>query len=191
MFTELEHRIKTDILQILIHSPLREDYEHALNVLQWVNRLKPKADFALRIAAIGHDLERALPERKVQRMNFSSYDDFKRAHAANSAEIVNEILSMYPIAQDVIERICDLVANHEFGKDGDLDLTILKDADSLSFFEINLPYYFHREGEKETYFRMQWGYHRMSEKAKPFLKSFHYEEDILNSFLHKIESLAT
>jgi 1L-myo-inositol 1-phosphate cytidylyltransferase / CDP-L-myo-inositol myo-inositolphosphotransferase len=190
-FTEFEHRINNEILQILSHSAIPEDYEHALNVLKWVNRLKPDADFPLRIASIGHDIERALPEQKVQRMNFPSYDDFKRAHAENSAKIVNEILSMYPIAQDVIERVHCLIANHEFGKDGDLDLTILKDADSLSFFEIGLPYYFLREGEKETYFRMQWGYDRMSGRAKRYLKNFSNGEDILNDFLHKIQSLST
>ena len=190
-FTELEHRIKDEILQILSYSAIPEDYEHALNVLKWVNRLKPDADFPLRIASIGHDIERALPDQKVQRMNFSSYDDFKKAHAENSAKIVNEILSMYPVAQDVIGRVHYLIANHEFGKEGDLDLTILKDADSLSFFEINLPYYFHREGEQETYFRMQWGYNRMSEIAKQFLKNFSHEEDVLNDFLQKIQSLST
>jgi hypothetical protein len=190
-FTEFEHRIKNEILQILSHSTVPEDYEHALHVLKWVNRLKPDADFPLRIASIGHDIERALPEQKVQRMNFPSYDDFKRAHAENSAKIVDEILSMYPIAQDVIERVHYLIANHEFGKEGDIDLATLKDADSLSFFEINLPYYFHREGEKETYFRMQWGYDRMSGKAKGFLKKFSNDEDILENFLKKIQSLST
>ncbi|HKG53083.1 MAG TPA: DUF4202 family protein [Anaerolineales bacterium] len=190
-FAEVEHRIKNEILQVLSHSGVPEDYEHALHVLKWVNRLKPDADFSLRIASIGHDIERALPEQKVERMNFSAYDDFKRAHAENSAKIVNEILSRYPIAQAVIERVHYLIANHEFGKEGDLDLTILKDADSLSFFEINLPYYFHREGETETYFRMQWGYARMSESAKQFLKNFSNGEDILNDFLQKVQSVST
>jgi choline kinase/phosphatidylglycerophosphate synthase len=190
-FTEFEHQIRNEILQILSHSAIPEDYEHALNVLKWVNRLKPDADFSLRIASIGHDIERALPEQKVQRINFPCYDDFKRAHAENSAKIVNEILFRYPIAQDVMERVHYLIANHEFGKEGDLDLTILKDADSLSFFEINLPYYFHREGETETYFRMQWGYDRMSGRAKQFLKDFANGEDILNDFLQKVQSVST
>ena len=190
-FSELEQRIKNDILQILSYSAIPEDYEHAFNVLKWVHRLKPDADFPLRIASLGHDIERALPDQKVQRVNFSAYDDFKRAHAENSANIVDEILARYPVAPDVIERVHYLIANHEFGKEGDLDLTILKDADSLSFFEINLPYYFHREGEQETYFRMQWGYNRMSERARQFLQNFSHEEDVLNDFLQKIQSLST
>jgi len=181
--TVCEHHIKNEILEILRCSALPEDYEHALNVLEWVNRLKPDADFPLRIAALGHDIERALPERKVQRTNFPSYDDFKRTHAQNSAKIIDEILSMYTIAPDVIERVHYLIANHEFGKDNDFDINILKDADSLSFFEINLPYYLLREGERETYFRMQWGYDRMSKKAKQLLNNFSNGEDILKDFL--------
>jgi len=190
-FTEFEQRIKDEILQILSRSAVPEDYQHALNVLKWVNHLKPDADFPLRIASIGHDIERALPEQKVQRTNFPSYNDFKRAHAENSAKIVHEILSMYPLAQEVSERVHYLIVNHEFGKEGDLDLTILKDADSLSFFEINLPFYFHREGEQETYIRMQWGYNRMSGRAKQFLKNFSNGEDILDDFLQKIQSLSS
>jgi choline kinase/phosphatidylglycerophosphate synthase len=189
-YTEAEHRIENEILEILSHSAVPEDYDHALNVLKWVNRLKPDADFALRIASLGHDIERALPEQKVQRMSFPSYNDFKRAHAENSAKIVGEILSVYPIAQDIIERIHSLIANHEFGKDGDLDLTILKDADSLSFFEINLPYYLRREGEEETYFRMQWGYDRLSERAKQILQNFCNSEAILDDFLQKRQNLS-
>ena len=185
-YTESEHSIKDEILQILRRSAISEDYEHALNVLKWVNRLKPEADFPLRIASLAHDIERALPEQKVDRTDFPSYDDFKRAHAENSAKIVREILLRYPIARDVIERVHYLIANHEFGKEGDFDLTILKDADSLSFFEVNLPYYLQREGERETYFRMRWGYNRMSERAKGFLKNLRNGEDILRDFLQKV-----
>lgn len=188
---EVEPRIRNEILEILSHSLVPEDYEHALHVLKWVTQLKPNADFALRIASLGHDIERAVPEQKVQRMQFPSYDDFKRAHAENSARIVHEILCRYPIAQDVIARVHYLITNHEFGKDADIDLTILKDADSLSFFEINLPYYVDREGEEETYFRMQWGYDRMSGRAKQLLKEFTNGEDILYDFLQKVQRVSS
>jgi CDP-L-myo-inositol myo-inositolphosphotransferase len=189
--TGVEHGIKHRMLHILSHSSIPEDREHALNVLKWVERLKPDADFPLRIAALGHDIERALTEQKVRRMECPSYDDFKRAHAENSAKIVDEMLSMYPIAQDVIERVHYLIANHEFGKEGDLELTILKDADSLSFFELNLPYYLQREGEEKTRLRMQWGYNRMSGRAKRLLNNVSIGEGILNEFLQETQKLST
>lgn len=186
MYIELKQQIKNEILEILLQSPVPEDYEHALNVLEWVMRLKPEADLALQIAALSHDMERALPARKVLRANYSTYDAFKWAHSKNSTKIVAELLAKYPLEKECVEKVKSLIQYHEFGKKDEPDLLVLKDADSLSFFEINLPHYFRREGEKETFSRMQWGYHRLSEKAKPYLKHLIYDEDILNKLLQKI-----
>ena len=183
---ELRSEIKEEVLQILVHSPVGEDYEHAINVLQWVKRLKPDACLALEIAALSHDIERALPNRKVVRSDYATYDAFKLSHAENSARIVRELLAKYPLEKEIVEKICSLVQYHELGKDGDPELAVLKDADSLSFFETNVPYYLKREGESETFSRMVWGYRRLSERAKPFLKSLSYNEAILNKFLQKI-----
>ncbi|OQX92241.1 MAG: hypothetical protein B6D58_04015 [candidate division Zixibacteria bacterium 4484_95] len=188
MCTELDQHIKNKILLILKKSPIPEDYEHALNVLKWVENLKPDSDIALQVAALGHDIERALPVEKVKRVDFASYDDFKRAHSENSARIMQKLLSEYPIPRNIIEKVVYLITYHEIGKDGDLDLNILKDADSLSFFEVNLPHYFNREGLRETYSRMLWGYRRLSEGAKVYLKNFHYNKDILNRFLKIVRS---
>lgn len=186
MCIKLEQQIKDTILQILSQSPIPEDYKHAVNVLEWVKRFQPAADFALKIAALSHDIERAFPDRKVLRTDYNLYDAFKRAHAENSAKIVSELLTQYPINIKIIERVHYLVRYHEFGKDDDPDLIVLKDADSLSFFINNLPHYFNREGEKETYWRMQWGYNRLSKRAKPYLKRLCYDEDILNKFLQNL-----
>jgi hypothetical protein len=60
----------------------------------------------------------------------------KRAHVENNPKIVNEILPVYPITQASMDSIHYLIANHELGKESDLDLTILKDAHSLSLFEV-------------------------------------------------------
>ena len=42
-------------------------------------------------------------------------------------------------------------------------IDILRDADSISFFHVNLPYYFIRNGAEETKKRCSWGYRRLSE----------------------------
>lgn len=183
---ELRSEIKNEILRIIAHAPVAEDYEHALNVLQWVKRFKPDVGVALEIAALSHDIERAWPNRKVVRSDYATYDAFKLAHAENSAGIVREILVKYPLEKRTVERICFLVRHHELGGNNDPELVVLKDADSLSFFQVNVPHYLKREGQTETYRRMQWGYRRLSEKAKPFLKSLRYNEAILNTFLQEI-----
>ena len=40
------------------------------------------------------------------------------------------------------------------------------DADSISYFDVNLPLYFERNTWEETRRRCTWGYLRLSERAK-------------------------
>ncbi len=56
-----------------------------------------------------------------------------------------------------------LVHLHEVG--GDLRSDLLKDADSLSYFDVDLPLYFERNGWQETHGRCAWGYLRLSPRA--------------------------
>jgi len=147
-----------------------EDPIHSKNTREWVFKLNPDADTALQIAALGHDVERAIKERKVKREDFTSYDEFKSAHAKNSAEILKGILTDCNIRLDLIQDIVYLVIHHEVG--GDDRSNILKDADSISFFDVNLPYYAKRCSMDEVRFRIDWGYKRLSKNAKRIVHQF-------------------
>ncbi len=46
--------IKKKIEKIIEKSPIPEDPIHSKNTLKWVLKLKPDADDALQIAALGH-----------------------------------------------------------------------------------------------------------------------------------------
>lgn len=89
------------------------------------------------------------------RANFSDYDAFKQAHAENSAEILRELLVRFALDPETVARILFLVRHHEFSHAEDADAEILKDADSLSFFETNLVLYYEREEPEGTLFRMR------------------------------------
>ena len=146
-------------------STVPEDPEHSRNTLEWLLKLDSRADAALRIAALGHDIDRAVETRKVQRADFSDYDAFKAAHARNSAAIVLEILADCGVEDAALVREIErLICAHEVGGDSRADL--LKDADSLSYFDVNLPLYYARNGWEETRRRCAWGYQRLSESAK-------------------------
>ncbi len=120
---------------------------------------------ALRIAALGHDIERAVEARKVRRGDFADYDAFKAAHARNSAAMLGGILRECGVGDETLTReVHRLVCVHEVG--GDLRSDLLKDADSLSYFDVNLPLYFERNGWQETQRRCVWGYRRLSERAR-------------------------
>ncbi|MFQ5824539.1 MAG: DUF4202 family protein [bacterium] len=183
MLLDFLTNIEKEIEQIIQKSNLPEDFQHAHNTRIWILKLKPDANWALQLAALAHDIERAIPQRKITRSEYEDFNAFKRAHALNSARIVGEILEKYPLSDTIKSRIKYLIELHEFGRDGDPELLVLKDADSLSFFEVNLPLYFQRNSEQETLFRMRWGYARLSNQAKKFVKKMSYKNDRLNKLL--------
>ena len=129
-------RAKELIESIISRSCVPEDSAHSRNTLQWLLKLEPDADEALQIAALGHDIERAVEKRKVRRQDFDDYERFKAAHAHNSAEILREIMLTCGVTDEtLIEQVHGLVCRHEVGGDDRADL--LRDADSISYFEVS------------------------------------------------------
>ncbi len=154
------------IRAVIARSEVPEDPAHAENTLEWLLRLDPEADEALRIAALAHDIDRATPER-VRREDFPDYDSFKAAHARRGARLLRGILEDCGIDGAVAQEACRLVERHETG--GDPRSDVLKDADSLSYFDVNLPLYFAREGREATLRRCIWGIRRLSPVARTHL----------------------
>jgi hypothetical protein len=167
-------------------SEVPEDPVHSRNTLEWLLRLGPKADPALRIAALGHDIERAVESRKVRRGDFADYDTFKAAHARNSAAMLGGILRECGVGDETLTReVHRLVCLHEVG--GDLRSDRLVDADSLSTFDVNLPLYFERNGWEETSRRRVRGYLGLSERARSAASDLAYSSDTLKRL--RVESI--
>jgi len=160
-----------------------EDPRHAENTLEWLLRFDSEAVQGLQIAALAHDIDRAIEEGRVRRTDYDDYDLFKVAHARNGAKILREILDKYGVAKSMSDEACRLVVLHEVGGDPRSDL--LKDADSISFFDVNLPLYYQREGWEETKRRCVWGYQRLSEQRKAIVKNITYEDEILTHLLQE------
>jgi len=163
---------KQKIKDIITRSKVPEDPVHSHNTLKWLLKLKPDADEALQITALGHDIERALEKHKVRRADFQGYDEFKAAHAHNSAEILMDVMTECSMPEQIIMDVYRLVCRHETGGDPRADL--IKDSDSLSFFEVNLPRYFERNSFEETRRRCIWSYKRLSERMKPHVLNISY-----------------
>jgi len=156
-----------ELEDIINKSPLPEDPIHAKNTLYWLLRLAPGSDENLKLAAFAHDIERAIPERKIRREDFINYDSFKMAHAMNSAKIIVHIMKKYNMPDKDIRDVEYLVIHHEIGGCKRSDL--IKDADSLSFFDTNLIFYAKRNPIKEILRRCIWGYKRISPCRRKFL----------------------
>ena len=166
-------------MKILKKSLVPEDLPHSKNTLKWLIKLKPDADEALKIAALGHDIERANKNRKIKRKNYNNFEKFKKAHALNSAKILKEIMQDCNMNTELINDVYSLVLNHEIG--GNNRSNILRDADTISFFDVNLKYYFKRNSIQETKNRLTWGYNKLSKKQKEIVTEFSYQDKKLKS----------
>jgi len=177
-------RAKERIREVISGSRVPEDSRHADNTLKWLVYLAPAAGTALQIAALAHDIDRAIEDKKIRRVDYDDYDAFKAAHARNGADILRPILTACGVEPGIVDEACRLVEVHEVGGDQSSDL--LKDADSISFFEVNLPFYFQREGWDKSKQRSSWGYRRLSTRAKEIVKNVIYEEDELVRLLREV-----
>lgn len=177
-------KAKQKIRKIIAGSNVPEDPLHAENTLKWLLKLEPNADQALQIAALAHDIERAVEKQKIKRENYQDFNQFKQAHADNSAKILREILEKCGVAESITKETLRLVAKHETG--GDLRSDLLKDADSISFFDVNLPHYDKREEWKETKRRAAWGYRRISRQNQKIVRNITYENEKLTDLLKEV-----
>lgn len=176
-------RTKQKIREVIAGSTVEEDPRHAENTLEWLLHLQPNADDALQLAALGHDIDRATPER-IRREDYPDYDAFKSAHARRGARLLRGILEDCGVESAIVKEACRLAALHEVG--GDLRSDLLKDADGISFFEVNMPLYHQREGRQETRRRSLWGYGRLSTRAKEIVNHISHEEEGLMSLLIEV-----
>jgi len=180
-------QVARKIEAIIAKSKVPEDPIHSKNTLKWLLKLKPDADDALKIAALGHDIDRAV-ETKVLRENFDNYDEFKAQHAHHSAEIMRNIMLEVQFEENVINNVYHLICQHEIGGDPRSDL--IKDADSISFFDVNLPLYFQRNDWEESKRRCIWGFKRLSNKMKEEAKMMAFENEELRKLVKLAYELA-
>ena len=178
--------IESEIERIISKSEIPEDSEHSKNTRAWILRLKPEADMALQIAGLGHDIERSIKELKINRENYTCYDDFKMAHARNSAKVLRELLAQYDLVKIIRDKVVNLVTHHEFG--GSPEANILKEADSISYFDVNVQFYFQRNSKSETAFRIMWGYQRLSDEGKAIVRDFSYDDIELETLIRDVVS---
>ncbi len=173
--------IKMKIEKTIEKSMIPEDPIHSKNTLEWLIRIKPNSDIALQIAALGHDIERAIENCKVRQSDYRNYNDFKKSHASNSANILKEIMKNCNADKGFAEEVYDLVRCHEKG--GSIKGNLLREADSISFFDVNLPFYYKRNSVKETRRRIFWGLERLSDELREIITEFKYKDKELEKLV--------
>ena len=183
MPSEAHDRVKREIDRMILRSSFPEEPFHAINTVEWLEKLAPDADDNLRLAALGHDIERACDDRRIRSVEYDSYDDYKLAHARNSAEILTEIMADSGMTPEDAADIANLVANHETG--GGPRTDVLMYADMLSFFAVCLPLYYDRKGPETTRRRAVWGYKKLPAELRGLVAAMEDPDPELDALIRE------
>lgn len=159
----------------------QEELPHFERTVYWFMQLKPDVDEAFLIAAYAHDVERAFRVETDEDLKNKSFTDdfFLKYHPQKGAEIIGNFLEQQEAPAQLINRVKSLIAAHEIG--GDDDQNLLKDADTISFFEDQnkIDWFISRVAIRsmETIKqKFDWMFERItSQKAKELAKPF-YEQ---------------
>ena len=173
--------LEKEMEDITKKSPDFEDPINSTSTRYWVLKLKPDANEELQIAALAHDIERAVPRDFIK---FESYEKHKEYHSKRSAEIISELMKRHGFKQKSIEKVKGLVILHEVG--GNEEADILRDADSLSFFEHNIYYYYKNHDKERTKFKINYMYSRCSQKAKNLIKKMRFSDKKIEKIVKEI-----
>jgi hypothetical protein len=167
--------IKEEVEKILPNSPLTFELKHAQLVLKWVLKLNPEADEALQIAAFSHDIDRAITKITEKDLkDYTKIDEFKKEHSIRSAQFITDILKRHKYPAGIIKKVKHLVENHEVG--GDKESNILMNADSLAYFEFNIPHYQKRNGLERTKNKIKFMYERLDTNAQALVKTIKFDD---------------
>ncbi len=161
---------------------VRADYDHSLDVWQWLLRLAPEAGLAVQLAALFHDAERLIAEadRRLEQGADTpgAYRSFKDAHARRGAGLADAVLARAGCGPDLRRRVADLIAGHEGGQSADPEAALLADADSLSFFSLNSPGFLRYFGPEHTARKVAFTLGRMSPAARERLSHLRLPAEI-------------
>ncbi len=151
---------------------------HFGRTVYWMRKLNPKADEASLIAAMAHDIERAFRTKEQHgKRAIEGYDHpaFFRPHEEKGAEIMADFLKKEGADEKMIAKVKMLISRHEEG--GNEEQNLLKDADSISFLEDNIPLFLEKaqkEGNEKIRAKFEWMFNRItSEKAKKIARPWY------------------
>jgi len=155
-------------------------FKHLQRTVYWVKQLNPNADESLLTAAVSHDIERGFRNPNYTTIKAKGFKDVEHLtyHQEESAKIIANYLHEIGADRDFIERVKMLINKHEVG--GNDEQNLLKDADSISFFENNINHFLTNKvletGKDKVKEKFNWMYDRItSPQAKEITKKWYQD----------------
>lgn len=160
------------------------DKLHSQYTLEWVLRLEPNASVELQIAALGHDIDRTNEVKRIKKEDYKNYDEYKKDHSQLSATILCEELLRNGIDKGIVEKVRYLVINHEIG--GDRESDILKEADSLAFFDDIIDSYYRERGLEKVKQKIRFMYSRLDQSIRKEIKNKKYSDKEVQRIVYEV-----
>jgi hypothetical protein len=185
------HRRAHDLAKPLV----RADYNHALDTWQWLLRLAPDAGLAVQLAALFHDVERLIPEADARvEHQAADYQTFKDAHAACGAELADPLLEAAGVdaaARRLTRRLIVLHERPPEAADPDAEaISLLNDADALSFFSLNSVGYLDYFGPEQTRKKVAYTLRRLRPAARSYLAGMRLPATVASELAAALERAA-
>jgi len=168
---------KAYVIKLFTEHNLQHNLEHLERTEYWIDVLVGSPAEAMRIAAFAHDIERTEKVNQLEKIQKSDkgYQDEEHLseHQNKGAKIIKEFLESQGAPKKLIDDVVSLISHHEVG--GDENQNILKDADSISFFETNAKGFVQKHvpevGVEKVRKKFEWMYNRInSGKAQKIAK---------------------
>lgn len=166
---------------------IQGEYLHALDVLDWVHKLRPDAPTYLSLAALFHDIDRVITRDagggfKGNRHG-PEYALHKKRHANRSASFIAPHLRELGLRPEVVDRATFLIVHHddtgeEVAAIGDCDLDCLVAADSFAFFTSIAPKLYALEGESRTRDKIRFMIEKLPADARSLLRKHQLSDDV-------------
>ena len=92
-----------------------------------------------------------------------------------------ELLKKYNYNNKFIKKVEYLIQNHEIG--GDSEVNILRDADSISFFEDNINIFLETHNHDQYVEKITSMYNRVGKEAKKIIRGFSFQDKEVEKIL--------
>jgi hypothetical protein len=144
------------------------EFDHALDIWQWVLRLHPEASDALQVAALFHHIaspadggdlhseDTTEARRTIQRPGWEA-----------NVEMLGRCLAELQLPREPVERAARLISGQDPADDGELD--ILANARALSFLAVNSSAFLRRYGVDRAASKVGIMVRRMNEQVRGLL----------------------
>ena len=172
----MDSSIYQDTIEYVNDSFKGKNVKHFERTVYWIEQWLGNCTDAHRVAAYGHDIERAFRSGDMPRKGYLD-PEFLQEHQQKGSLLMKQFCLDQGESLEFSDHVAHLIEKHEEG--GDYEQNMLRDADSVSFMETNVALFVEvksgLDGYKKVKEKIDWMFERIGsdqaqEIASPLYK---------------------